>query len=136
MRSRSVAVAISIAVLSSAGAVGCYVRAAQLRSEGQWLLERGTAEAQEFATTFSGDAQDKQFATFDARREVLSRAVVWQRGQLLLVLLTVIAAFASYILFLFSRLRADLEDVDDAELARLSIQSTSSAQGTGTAPSH
>ncbi len=122
MRSRSVAVAITIAVLSSTGAVGCYVRAAQLRAEGQWLLERGTAEAQEFTQTFSGDAQDKQFATFETRRQVLDRAVLWQRGQLLLILLTVIAAFSSYVLFLFSRLRADLEDVDDAELARLSIQ--------------
>lgn len=135
MRSRSVAVAITIAVLSSFGAVGCYVRATQLRTEGQWLLERGTAEAQEFANTFSGDAQDKQFATFEARREVLSRSVLWQRAQLLLILLTVIAAFSSYVLFLFSRLREDLEDIDDAELARLSIQ-TSTPPRPGHAPSH
>lgn len=112
MASRSVLFAVTIAVLSSAGAVACYLRAVELRTEARWLMERGVAEATEYTQTFEGAAQDKQFATLEQRREVLERATIWQRGQLLLVLLTVIAAFSSYVLYLFHKLRSGLEEVD------------------------
>jgi hypothetical protein len=113
MRSRSVTVAVSIALLSGAGAVGSYARASQLRTEAHWLLERGNAEAEEYANTFESAMVDKQFATFSERRVVLDGALLWQRFQMLFLLIGVIAAFSSYVLHLFHRLRTDLEEVTD-----------------------
>ena len=113
MRSRSVTVAVSIALLSGAAAVGAYVRASQLRTEAQWLLQRGTAEAEEYANTFESAMAEKQLATLSERRGVLDNVLLWQRFQMLLVLIGVIAAFSSYVLHLFHRLRTDLEEVTD-----------------------
>ena len=109
MRSRSVALALFIALVSGSGAVGCYVRASDLKREAGWLLERGNAQAAEYATTFDGSIVEAQLKTFEVRRAILDRANLWQRAQMLLILATVIAAFSAYVLFLFHRLRADLE---------------------------
>ena len=109
MRSRSVAVAVSIAVLSAAGAVGCYIRADALHTEARWLLERSRAEGEAWVNTFDGEVADRQIATMEERRGIVERAHLWQRGQLLLILLTVVAAFSSYVLYLLHRLRHSLE---------------------------
>jgi hypothetical protein len=109
VRSRSVTITLCVAVLSAGGAVGCYVRSSELKREAGWLLERGNAQAAEYASTFDGAIAEAQLKTFEARRLVLDRAHLWQRGQMLLILVTVIAALSGYLLFLFHRLRADLE---------------------------
>jgi hypothetical protein len=122
MRSRSVAVAIGVAVLCAGGAVGCYVRAQQLRGEAAWLMARGNAEAQDYAASLDSATAANQLKTFEQRRAVLERAHLWQRGQMLLTLSSVAAVIASYVLFLFRRLReqlvdasAGLSDEDDTE---------------------
>ena len=111
MRSRSVAITLCVAVLAGAGAVGCYLRTSELKREAGWLLERGNAQAAEYANTFDSAIVEAQLRTFETRRAILDRAHLWQRGQMLLILVTVIAAFSAYVLFLFHRLRADLEQI-------------------------
>lgn len=115
MRSRSVTLAVSVSVLTAAAAAGCYARAVDLRSESQWLLERGNAQAEEYADTFDSSVAESQLSTFERRRAVLEEALLWQRGQMLLVLIAVVAAFSSYVLYLFHRLRVDLEDASDPD---------------------
>ncbi len=130
MRSRSVTVAVSIALLTVVAAVGSFVRASQLRTEAQWLLERGNAEAEEYADTFESAMAEKQLATFSERRGVLDGALLWQRLQMLFVLIAVIAAFSSYVLHLFHRLRTDLEEVTDGlEEGSAAVLSTSGEGG-------
>ncbi len=110
MRSRSVAVSMVVAAVCALGAVGCYVRASELRSDAAWLMVRGNAEAIEYANSLDSATATTQLATFEERRVVLERAHLWQRGQMLLVLATVGAAIASYVFFLFRRLREQLVD--------------------------
>src|ERR687892_185490 len=109
LRSRSVALSLCVALLSAGGAVGCYVQNSALKREAGWLLERGNAQAAEYASTFDASIVEAQLKTFEARRAVLDRAHLWQRAQMLLILVTVIGAFSGYVLFLYHRLRADLE---------------------------
>jgi hypothetical protein len=111
MRSRSVAVAMIVTTLASAGAVGCYFQAQRLRTEGRWLLERSAAEAESFAATLDGAAAEAQLHTFEERRGVLERAHLWHRGQLLLILVAVGSAFCCYALVLYRRLREELQEV-------------------------
>jgi hypothetical protein len=125
-----VAVAIGVAVLCAAGAAGCYVRANQLRGEASWLMARGNAEAQEYAASLDSATAASQLKTFEQRRAVLERAHLWQRGQMLLILSSVAAAIASYVLFLFRRLREQLVDAsaglvsdDDESEERAGVQS-------------
>lgn len=108
--SRSVIMAIAVAVLSAAAAAGCYLRASQLRTEAGWLMARGNAAADEYAQSFDGAAADAQLASFDQRRAVLEQAQRWQRLQMVLVLAAVVSAFCSYVFFLFRRLREQLVD--------------------------
>jgi hypothetical protein len=108
MKSRSVALALALFTLSAAGAIGAHVRAQQLKTDARWLLERGTAQAQEYADTFDSHVADAQLATLDQHRAVLDRAELWQRTEMLSILLAVICAFSTYVLFLFSRLREQL----------------------------
>jgi hypothetical protein len=119
MRSRSVAVAITLSVLSAAGAGLCYWQASRLRSEAEWQLARGNAQAQEYAATFDGAAAERQLANYDARRELLARAHLWQRFQLLLILVAVVSALGSYVLYLLARLRQQLVEASDEELPQL-----------------
>jgi hypothetical protein len=115
MRSRSVAVAIILAAACAGGAVACFFRASQLRSEGEWLLARGNAQAEEYASTFDNAAAESQLVSFEKRREVLEQAHRWQRYQMLLIMSSVAAAFASYLLYLFYRLREQLVDAQADE---------------------
>lgn len=112
MRSRSVTAAIVISVLCAGGAVGSYLQSRALRTDAQWLMARGEAQAQEYASTFDNAAAEKQLGTFEARRVVLAKAQRWQLLQMILVMAAVIAAFSSYVLFLFRRLREQLIDAD------------------------
>lgn len=106
--SRGMVVAVAIACLCAGGAVQCFLKASELRSEARWLLARGNAQADQYAATFDGTVADSQLSTFAQRRAVLERADRWQRLQLVLVLATAIAAFCSYVLYLFRRLREQL----------------------------
>jgi hypothetical protein len=104
-------IALCVALLAGSGAVACHLRNSALRHEAGWLLERGNAQAAEYATTFDGAVAEAQLKTFEARRAILDRAHVWQRAQMLLILVAVIAALSGYLLYLLHRLRADLEEL-------------------------
>jgi hypothetical protein len=108
MRYRSVAVAVGLALAAAAGAAACYVRAARLRSDASWLLMRGNAQADQYASTFEGAYADQQLGTYAQRREVLERSHVWQRSQLLLTMCAVVLLICAYVLFLLARLRTQL----------------------------
>lgn len=117
MRSRGMALAMGLSVLCAGIAAGSYLRARALRTEAGWMLERGSAEGQQYADTFDGQAADSQLATLDQRHDLLDRAHVWQALQMLSVLASVVAAFSSYVFFLFRRLRDQLVEVtSDVEL--------------------
>jgi hypothetical protein len=108
MRSRSVAVAVTLAVVAAGGAVASHVRSRQLKSDAEWLMARGSAQADEYATTLDSRVAEAQLATFDDRRAALERAEIWHRTEMLLILLAVVSAFSSYVLYLFRRLREQL----------------------------
>ena len=110
MRSRSVALAIAVSVLCAGGAVASYFEASQLRSEAEWYLARGNAEAREYSATLDGAVAERELASFDKRRELLERAHGWQRLQLLSVMGGVGSALGAYLLYLFFRLRVQLDD--------------------------
>ncbi|MHB8876391.1 MAG: hypothetical protein ACYC8T_22080 [Myxococcaceae bacterium] len=119
MRSRSVAIAIAVALLCAGGAIACYVKASALRTEAEWFLVRGNAEAEEYSATLDSATAERQLVTFEVRREVLERAHGWQRLQLLLVLAAVGSALGAYLLYLFFRLRTQLDEVGDEGRAAL-----------------
>jgi len=106
--SRSVAVAMVVCLGSAAGAVWCYGKAAKLRTEGNWLLLRGNAQAEEYASSLDSQTAETQLITFEQRRVVLENAHFWQRVQMMLVLVSVVSAFSTYILWLYFRLRQQL----------------------------
>jgi hypothetical protein len=107
VRSHPVAIAVSVTLLSAGGAVACHLRAGELRREAGWLLERAHAEAAEYVATLDSSLAESQLKAFEERRQILDRAYLWQRGQMLLVLLGVVSGFSSYALSLRHRLRAD-----------------------------
>lgn len=110
MRLFSVTTAVCVSVLTAACAVGCWYRAEQLRSEADWLLERGRAQASEFAQSFDDTLATQQLETFAKRREVLERAHLWQRGQALGVMWAVVTAACAWVLSLWRRLNGELEE--------------------------
>jgi hypothetical protein len=110
-------VALLLSLACGAGATGCYLRAGSLRTEAEWLLARGQAQAQEYARSFDGDYADQQMVTFEQRRASLERAQVWLLFEKLLILMAVVGGFASYVLYLIGRLNAQLEDVISDEPA-------------------
>jgi hypothetical protein len=110
---RSVRVALCVSALAAASSVTCWWRASTLRTEAEWLMARGNAQAEEFANTLDGAVADQQMGTFEARRSVLERAHLWQRLQLLSVMLTVVAAFSTYVLHLLAKIRSELQEVTD-----------------------
>ncbi|HYI00489.1 hypothetical protein [Hyalangium sp.] len=110
MGSRSVVTAICVSLLSMGGAGFCYTRAAALHSEARWLMERGTAQAVEYAERLDNTVADAQLKTFAARREVMERAHGWQRGQMLGLMAGALAALVAYMLQLLRRLDSQLED--------------------------
>ncbi len=110
MRSRSVALAIFLTTLAAGAAIGCHFGAASYRSRADWLLERGNAEAAEYANSFNGALADKELATFEERRGLLEQARRWQMAQMLAVMASVVGVFGSYLLFLFAGLRDQLDE--------------------------
>lgn len=113
MRSRSVAVAVVLALVCFGGSVACWFRSAAYRRDAEWHLLRGNAAAHEYAQTFDDAIAEQQLQAFELRREALEWAHVWQRGQMLLLLSAVASAVASYLLHLLARLRRDLSDTID-----------------------
>jgi len=114
MRLRNVTVAIAVSVLSAAGAIGSYLHVSRLRSDANWLMARGDAQAVEYSRSLDGQVVEAQLATFDERRAILTRAYAWQRVEIILILLSVTAAMCSYVLHLYGRLQEQLEDVQSA----------------------
>ncbi|QSQ27394.1 hypothetical protein JY651_21865 [Pyxidicoccus parkwayensis] len=111
MGTRSVTAALCISLLSAGVAGYCYTRSDALQVQGQWLMERGTAQAEDYATRLDGKAADAQLKSFAERRVVLERAHRWQRGMMLGILAAVLAAVSAYMLFLLKRLDDQLLDV-------------------------
>jgi hypothetical protein len=106
-----------VTALAAAGTVGCFLRASRLQSEGEWLMARANAQAEQYATTFDGSYADQQLATFDEHREVmLSGAHLWKRLQMLGVMLTVLSAFSTYVLFVLAKLRTEIEEITEGEV--------------------
>jgi hypothetical protein len=110
MGSRSVTAAVCVALLSVGGAGYCYTRAADLNSQARWLMERGNAQALEYADRLDNSVADAQLKTFAERRAVMERAHLWQRGQMLGLMAGVLAALAAYMLHLLRRLDSQLDD--------------------------
>jgi hypothetical protein len=110
MGTRSVVVAVSVAVFCAGAAVYCYSRAEALHSEARWLLERGNAQAIEYAQGLDSTVADAQLKTFSSRRSVMEQAHVWQRGQMLGVMGAALSLLAAYMLFLLRRLDSQLDD--------------------------
>ncbi len=113
MRSRSVAVAMTLSVLCAGGAVASYVRSARLKSEAGWYGARADAEAKEYTVTLDDATAERQLASFETRRDILERAHAWQRTQLMFVLGSVGSALAAYLFYLFFRLRVQLVDASE-----------------------
>jgi hypothetical protein len=130
MGSRSVVAAICVSLLSVGGAGFCYTRAAALHSEARWLMERGTAQAVEYAERLDNTVADAQLKTFAARREVMERAHVWQRGQMLGLMAGVLAALVAYMLHLLRRLDSQLDDAAmEAPPLTISVAAPASSEG-------
>lgn len=110
MRLSSVTIAVCVSLLSVACTVGCWYRADQLRSEADWLLERGKAQAAEYATSFNDALATQQLETFAKRRAVMERAHLWQRGQSLGILFAVAAAACAWMLSMLRRLNGELDE--------------------------
>jgi hypothetical protein len=110
MGTRSVTVALCVSLLSAGLAGYCYTRSDALQVQGQWLMERGTAQAEDYAHRLDGSAADAQLKSFAERRTVLERAHRWQRGMMLGILASVLAAVSAYLLFLLKRLDDQLVD--------------------------
>jgi hypothetical protein len=130
MGSRSVVAAIMVSLLALGGAGFCYMRASALHSEARWLMERGNAQALEYAERLDNTVADAQLKTFAARRTVMERAHLWQRGQMLGLMAGALAALAAYMLYLLRRLDSQLDDaaVDaPAELLRMHEPASSKA---------
>jgi hypothetical protein len=113
MRLFSVTTAVCISLLSAAGAAGCWYRAEGLRSEAGWLLERGKAQASEYAQSLNDALAKQELETFAKRRVVLERAHLWQRGQALGIMLSVLAAASAWVLRLWKRLNGELEEASE-----------------------
>jgi hypothetical protein len=126
----SVAVAVSVTLLSAGGAVACHLRAAELRHEAGWLLERARAQAAEYAATLDSSVAESQQRVFDDCRQILDRAHRWQSAEALSILLGVIGAFCSYGLWLTRRLRVDRDEIS----TRSDEPASLSASAAGPAP--
>jgi ferric-dicitrate binding protein FerR (iron transport regulator) len=110
MGSRSVVAAVCVSLLSVGCSGICYSRAAALNSEARWLMERGNAQALEYAERLDNAVADAQLKTFAARRAVMERAHVWQRGQMLGLMAGALAALMAYMLYLLRRLDSQLDE--------------------------
>jgi hypothetical protein len=105
MGARSVLVAAGCSLLTGAGAVACFLKTSQLRTEAGWLMARADAQAAEYSSTLDSAIAETQLATLELHRAVLQRAYTWQRLEMLLILAAVVSAFCAYFLHLYNRLR-------------------------------
>jgi hypothetical protein len=126
MRLLSVKTTACVAVVSAAGAGWCHWKAEGLRSEAQWLLARGQAQADEYARSFDDALAVQELQTFAERRAVLERAHLWQRWQALGVVLAVVAGACAWLLSVLRRLSGQLDEVG-AELEQEPEDSSSPA---------
>jgi hypothetical protein len=110
---RSVRAAFCVTTFAVAGAVLCYVRASSLRGEGDWLMARANAQAEEYANTFDGQYADQQLATYNERQDVLLRASTWHRFEMLFIMLAVLSAVSTYLLHLLSKIQTELKEVTE-----------------------
>lgn len=107
---RGVTAAVCISLLTASAAGLCFARAHHLRSEASWFLVRSKAEALEYTQSFDNRVADQQLQTFEARRDVLERAHLWQRAQMIFLLMSGIAALCAYALHLLRRLHDQLDE--------------------------
>jgi hypothetical protein len=110
MRSRPVLVALTLAGLALLGAAGAATQWRKHKTEAAYLLARGNAEAQTYATTFEGKAADDELSTFDQRRDTLERAYFWQRLAIILVFVALLSAMVGYFFYLMRRLTEGLNE--------------------------
>jgi hypothetical protein len=94
-----------LSAASAGGAVACYAKAEQLRTEAKLLMARGNAQGAEYVSTFDGQYADQQARSYDDSRTMKQRAVLWDRGRYMLILSIAVFAIAAYCLFLMARLR-------------------------------
>ena len=127
MGSRSVVAAIGFSLLSVGAAGYCFTRSQALHTEARWLLERGNAQAVEYAQRLDNTVADAQLKTFAARRAVMERAHLWQRGQMVGVLAAAISALVAYMLYLLTRLDSQLDDAAAEAPAELTSSSSSAS---------
>ncbi len=109
MGARSVLVAAGCSLLTGAGAVACFLKTSQLRTEAGWLMARADAQAAEYSSTLDSAIAETQLATLELHRAVLQRAHTWQRLEMVLILAAVVSAFCAYFLHLYNRLRRQLD---------------------------
>jgi hypothetical protein len=129
MGARSVVAAICVSLFSIGGAGYCYTQAQSLHSEARWLLERGNAQALEYAERLDNSVAEAQLKTFASRRTVMERAHLWQRGQMLGVMAAALSALAAYLLYLLRRLDSQLDDAAaDAPLGMVSAGASASSE--------
>ncbi len=114
MGSRSVVAAVCVSLLSVGCSGICYSRASALNSEARWLMERGNAQALEYAERLDNSIADAQLRTFATRRTVMERAHVWQRGQMLGLMAGALAGLVAYMLYLLKRLDSQLDEASTA----------------------
>jgi len=105
--------AVCVTALSVVVAIGCFSRAHVLRQDASWLLERSQAQAVEYAQSFDGAVAEQQLRTFEQRRTVLERAHVWQRVQMIAVLVAAVAGLCAYALYLLRRLHSQLDEASE-----------------------
>ena len=110
MRLFSVKTAVCVSLLSAVGAGWCWHQAQGLRTEANWLLERGRAHATEYTQSLDDAVATQELETFAKRRVVLERAHVWQRGQMLGVLVAVLALASAWVLSVLRRLTGELDE--------------------------
>ena len=118
MRVSSVTAALCVSVMAAEGAGWCFHQAQTLRSEGKWLLARSNAQATEYARSFDDALATQQLETFAQRRAVLEQAHVWQRGQVLGILLAVVAGVCAWMLSVLRRMSDQLDEAAGEELER------------------
>ncbi|KFE62151.1 hypothetical protein DB31_4257 [Hyalangium minutum] len=89
-------------------------------------MERGNAQALEYAERLDNSVADAQLKTFAERRTVMEKAHLWQRGQMLGLMAGVLSALAAYMLHLLRRLDSQLDDasVEAPELLAAPIASS------------
>src|SRR5260370_10188749 len=106
MGARSVLVAAGCSLLTGAGAVACFLKTSQLRTEAGWLMARADAQAAEYSSTLDTAIAETQLATLELHRAVLQRAYTWQRLEMVLILAAWWRASFAFFILLFNPSRS------------------------------